>query len=303
MIVQTSFLDHYVVLYNTWRKATATALIATAVVIADVYMEFGVSLPIAYVSVLGGAISILLAFKNNSAYERWWEARTLWGALVNDTRTWIRQVRTLPEPGGPDEAAYAEWRERMILRHVAFLHALRAGLRATDESATLAGMLTQDEIAEITASPHAPSALLAMNGAGLRAARRRGWIDGYGSMLMESTLQRITDAMGACERIKRTPFPRQYDDFAQLVVGLFCIIFPFTLVGEIGIWTIPSTVVVAFVFQVLEGIGRNIQNPFEGTIHDTPMTTICRMLEREARAGLGETDLPPLLQPVRGILM
>ncbi len=61
--------------------------------------------------------------------------------------------------------------------------------------------------------------------------------------------------------------------------------------------------VLAFAFQVLEGIGRNIQNPFEGAIHDTPMTTICRMLEREARAALGETDLPPVLEPVRGILM
>jgi putative membrane protein len=145
--------------------------------------------------------------------------------------------------------------------------------------------------------------LLAHHSRDVARARRDGVIDGFEQMLLEQTLARLTSSYGGCERIKNTPFPRQYDDFAQILVWVFGLLFPFSLVQELGYMTIPSSVVIAVAFQLLEGIGRNIQDPFENAVNDTPMTALCRSIERDMRHMLGDEDLPPPLQPHHGVLM
>jgi putative membrane protein len=249
--------------------------------------------------VLGTAISILLAFKNNSAYERWWEARRLWGGLVNESRTLAREVQTLPVPASREAA----WVRRVVRRQIAFAHALRLHLRERGEPDALKPFLPAEEVERLAEVPNVPDALLQTQAREIAEARDRAEIDAVGQLLLDQTLARVTDILGGCERIKRTPFPRQYDDFAQVIVWAFCLTFPFSLVRELGFWTIPATIMVAFAFQLLEGVGRNIQDPFEGSIHDTPMAALCRTIERDLRHALGETDLPEPLAPRRGVLM
>lgn len=301
MLVRTRF-DWYIILYDTWWPATLAALIATLVVVMDVLFDrYGLGLPASYVALMGTAITILLGFKNNSAYERWWEARILWGAIVNDSRSLARQVLALPT-ADPDGVAPTPWQRRVVMRQIAFVNALRLHLRDRGAPEGYTDWVGADETIALANAPNAPAALLESQSRDIAQARAAGQLDGYSHMVIEQTLTKLTDSFGACERIKRTPFPRQYDDFAQFIVWLFCLIFPFSLVRELAFWTIPASVVVVFAFQVLERIGSNIQNPFEGTIHDTPMTALCRTIERDLCFSLGE-PVPEPVQPRRGILM
>jgi putative membrane protein len=298
MIVRTRF-DWYVILYNTWVQATASAVIAALVVILDLMFDRAhFSIPLAYMGLLGTAIALVLTFKNNQAYDRWWEARIQWGALVNDSRSLARQALHLGTPGGDQP-----WRERLVRRQLAFVNALRLQLRGRGDVVAIAEHVPPDELEALKQAPNVAAALLDFQSREVARARASGELDGYGQLLFEENFVRLSNALGACERIKKTPFPRQYDDFAQVIVFLFCLLFPFSLVRDLGLWTIPASVVVAYAFQVLDGVGRNIQDPFEGTVHDTPMATLCRTIERDLLFALGEAPLPEPLSPRRGVLM
>jgi putative membrane protein len=276
-----------------------SAVIAAVVVVVDLLFDRAhFSIPLAYMGLLGTAIALVLTFKNNQAYDRWWEARIQWGALVNDSRSLARQALHLGT-AGPDQP----WRERIVRRQLAFVNALRLQLRERGDVMAIAELVPALELEALRQSPNVASTLLMLQSREVAAARAAGELDGYGQLLIEETLARLSNVLGACERIKSTPCPRQYDDFAQVTVFLFCLLFPFSLVREMGIWTIPASVVVAYAFQVLDGVGRNIQDPFEGTVHDTPMATLSRKIERDLLFALGEAPLPEPLTPRRGVLM
>lgn len=295
MLVQTPF-DWYVVFYRTGGRAALAAGAAAVVVVLDVLFDHRayLSIPTTYMALLGTAISILLGFKNTQAYERWWEARRLWGEILNESRTLAR----LAAAGEPEP-----WRRRLVLRQVAFAHAARLHLRRQGDFAALAPYLEPAELEQVKQAPNVPAALLLNHTREVARARQEGAIDGFEQLLFEQAIARLNTAYGGCERIKNTPFPRQYDDFSQMLVWMFGLLFPFSLVQELGYWTIPGSMVIAVAFQLLEGIGRNIQDPFENTINDTPMSAITRNIERDLLHALGEQTLPAPLAPYRGVLM
>ncbi len=117
-----------------------------------------------------------------------------------------------------------------------------------------------------------------------------------------SNLDELVNAQGGAERIKNTPMPKQYDYFPQLFVQIYCLVLPLALVMNMGWYTPLGSTMVGFIFLALDKIGRDLEDPFENTIYDVPLTSITRTIEVNLRQMLGETVLPPAEKPVRGVL-
>jgi putative membrane protein len=262
-----------------------------------------VALPHIPLALFGSAIGIILGFRNQSAYARWWEARILWGSVVNNSRSWARQVLTsmLPSKSGED-AELKETQRRMVYLQIAYVHALRQHLRKLEPWADLAPFLDERELSSLRNEKNVPLAIQEMMGDLLRECLMRGWIDRMQWRAMDESLNDLADAQGGAERIKNTPMPKQYDYFPQLFVQIYCMLLPLALVANMGWFTPLGSTLVGFIFLALDKIGRDLEDPFENTIYDVPLTSITTTIEVNLRQLLGETELPPATMPVEGIL-
>lgn len=246
-------------------------------------------------SLIGVALSIFLGFRNNACYDRYWEARKHWGALVNNSRTFARSVQLYV-------TGEASLRRELILRQAAFVHALRMHLRGeTDWAVQLAGMLPEAEIASLPAEPNAPNAITRRLGERLRDVWRADAIDRFHLPTVEGCVTTDTDVQGACERIKNTPLPASYTILTHRIVGLYCLLLPFGLHAEVGYLTPVVTMFVSYAFLGLDSIGTEIEDPFEKDLNDLPLSQLCTVIERDLRRSVGD-ELPPLPVPQRGIL-
>lgn len=254
--------------------APSLAVVALAAAVVVALDRFVVPMP--HVSpvpftVFGVALSLFLGFRNNAAYERWWEARRLWGGLVADTRALIREAELFLGPGAETRALLIGQRD--------FLHGLRRALR--------------DEGAE-GSSPE--EALQAMNGL-LAAARAAGRIDGFGARTLSGRLASITLAQAGCERIRSTPLPYVYSLLIFRTSWLYCLLLPLALLEGPG-WMAPVFVsIVAYVFFGLAEVTEELAHPFGQTANALPLSAICRTCDIALAAALDE-PVPPPLQPV-----
>ncbi|HTF69548.1 MAG TPA: bestrophin family ion channel [Edaphobacter sp.] len=254
----------------------------------------------------GSAIGIIVGFRNNSAYARWWEARTIWGQIVNESRSLGRQLSATMSPN--QEWTDAENAERVAMQwrivhyQIAFVHALRRQLRGFDPVAEVRELVPPEEYADLGREKNIPLALQVRMGASLREARHRGWIDSWEWQSLDRTLNSLTAAQGGAERIKNTPMPKQYNFFPMLFVQIYCLMLPIGMVENLGWFTPLGSTVVGFMFLALDKIGRDLENPFDNKIYDVPMTAITKTIEINLRQMLGETELPESITPVRGVL-
>jgi ion channel-forming bestrophin family protein len=277
------------------------------ITIAVLYTRFEfhwLSLPELPLSMIGGALSVFLAFRNNSAYDRWWEARTLWGGLVNTARTFSRQALTLID-GDPLE----EERENsgalvsshsLVELQIGYVHALRCHLRRQNPFPELDRTLPADLVEYLRTQRNVPAALLLVMGRVLRKLYERGRLDSFRFTALDRSLTELCNVQGACERIKTTPLPRQYEYFPRVLVFTYCFLLPFGLVEGLRMLTPVASTLVSFIFVSLDTIGRDIENPFENTVHDTPMSTLSRTIEINLRQNLGQDRLPADVRPVEG---
>jgi ion channel-forming bestrophin family protein len=262
-----------------------------------------VALPHIPLALYGSAIGIILAFRNNSAYARWWEARTLWGAVVNNSRSWGRQVVTGLRAGRASEAAeLQEMQRRMVYHQIAFVHALRQHLRGLEPWWELKAVLREKELDGLQEQKNVPLALQQRMGAMLDECLERGWMDPMQWRAMDESLNDLADAQGGTERIKNTPMPKQYDYFPQLFVQIYCVLLPLALVTSMGWFTPLGSTMVGFMFLALDKIGRDLEDPFDNTIYDVPLTSITKGIETNLRQMLGETELPEAEKAVNGVL-
>ncbi|MFT6377962.1 MAG: putative membrane protein, partial [bacterium] len=172
------------------------------------------SLGLAPFSLIGLALSIFLGFRNNACYDRFWEARKHWGSLVNNSRTFARSVSLYV-------ADHDGLRRELVLRQLAFVHALRMHLRGeTDWQIQLEGLLPESEIAEFSLEPNVPNAITRRLGERLRDAWKNGHVDLFHLPAVEGCVATDTDVQGACERIKNTPLPASYTMLTHRIVGL-----------------------------------------------------------------------------------
>jgi len=291
-------------LFYVGRPLLILVLYDVAVVVAYQVRHWEwVALPHIPLALFGSAIGVILGFRNQSSYGRWWEARTLWGSVVNNSRSWARQVLTamLVSKSG-EEAELKETQRRMVYLQIAYVHALRQHLRKLEPWADLAPFLDERQLSSLRNEKNVPLAIQKMMGDLMRECLMRGWIDRMQWRAMDESLNDLMDAQGGAERIKNTPMPKQYDYCPQLFVQIYCILLPLALVSNMGWFTPLGSTLVGFIFLALDKIGRDLEDPFENTIYDVPLTSISTTIEVNLRQLLGETELPPATAPVDGVL-
>ncbi len=275
-----------------------------AVVVAYKVLHWDwVALPHIPLTLFGSAIGIIVAFRNQSSYARWWEARTLWGALANNSRSWARQVTTVMMPLSEAEAGELKVvQRRLVYYQIAYVHALRQHLRGLEPWEVLKPLLSEEELSELREQRNIPLAIQQQMGALLRECQVRGSIDSVQWRALDGSLDDLIDAQGGTERIKSTPMPKQYDYFPQLFVQMYCILLPLALVMTMGWYTPLGSTLVGFIFLALDKIGRDLEFPFDNTIYDVPMTSLTTTIEANLRQLLGETVLPQTETAVHGVL-
>jgi putative membrane protein len=276
------------------------ALGANALLVDLLYERWGLdtdySLTLAPFSLVGLALGIFLGFRNNACYDRYWEARKHWGALVNNSRSFARAVLlyTRDEDG---------LQRRLIYRQAAFVHALRMHLRGeTDWGAQLGAFLGDEELDALPAEPNVPNAILLRLGRELDHAWSGGRVDTFHLPALEACVTADTDVQGACERIKNTPLPASYTILTHRIVGLYGLLLPFGLHGEVGYLTPIVTMFVGYAFIGLDAIGTEIEDPFGTDPNDLPLRQLSVLIERDLRRSLGEDALPDAVQAVQGVV-
>lgn len=306
------------VLFHSWKSLSYYFVLAVLVYVLHHSLEIDqLSVPFNAVALLSTALAIFLGFKNNSAYDRWWEARKIWGLLVNYSRAWGREVLTLSlaEEGNPGEDITA-WRRRLIYRHIAFVHALRVFLRqrhdynlsqdqwmeTSNTYDDIRPFLSAAEADEVLQKENPPNYLLMIQGRELLEARRLGWLSDYRFVQLSQTLTEFNNHQGMSERIKNTPFPRAYSYFSQVFVFLHGSLVPFAFVEVLGIFNIPLALLINFVFLSLDQIGERAEDPFENRPGDTPLSAISITIEENLKEMLDESELPAKPEIINGII-
>lgn len=263
------------------------------------------SLPHIPLSLFGGALGVILGFRNNTAYQRWWEARTLWGSIVNSSRSLARQSLTMitAANGSPEELEHvAAIQRQIVLHHIAYVHALRCHLRGQAPWPELKPFLPAEEIASLKAEKNVPLAIQQRIALLLRHCYERNWIDSLRWASIDETLTAIMNAQGGAERIKNTPLPVQYDYYPKIAVAIYCLVLPLGMVANLGMFTPIGSAVVGVIFLALDRIGRDLELPFENAINDIPLHSISRTIEINLKQQLQDSVLPDPVKPIDGIL-
>ncbi|MCS3798275.1 bestrophin family protein [Niastella sp. OAS944] len=260
-------------------------------VIHEWFLEVPISIPLAVPAVLGTVISLLLGFRSNQAYDRWWEARQVWGAIVNDSRTLARQVLNFTESQYEEDMVH-QWRQRMVRRQIAWCYSLGQSLRRMNPTSGLDKFLSKRELEVLSRFNNVPMALLDQHGKDLRRALEEGYINRYQQMEIDKTLTRLCDAMGKCERIKNTVFPSTYSLYIHFSLLLFIAMLPFGVIDYFGFLEVPLVVAISASFLLIEKMAIHLQDPFENKPTDTPMTAIAGTIERDLKQLMHDQDLP-----------
>lgn len=319
-----------------WKSLLFFVVYSTAICILYVVTQWPLlTVPFLPIGTIGTAVAFYVGFKNNSAYDRLWEGRRIWGSLVNASRSWSIMVLDYMNntDGSYSDEAIRTTHRQLIYRHLAYLNALRLQLRRQsvwqghtgaelsivdnidafhqeELDRELCRFLPEDEVDYIVKRQNPATHLIRQQSAQLRDLRAAGLLSDYYHVEMERMLVEFYNQQGACERIKSFPFPRQYAFFSFVFVWLFILLLPYGLLNEMAkiggphLWlTIPFYTIIAWVFNTMEVIGDTSENPFENSINDVPLSAICRNVEIDLREMLGETDLPPRLKAIENILM
>ena len=243
----------------------------------------------------GTVLALFLGFRVNSAYQRWWEGRVLWGAMINASRSLARFAATVL----PDEAV--DLKRSIVLRQIAYANALRCQLRRHRVDGEVLRMLSDGEAEPALARTNVANGLLDGMGRRIDDARRRGWIDTIQQATFEKLLVAITDAQGGMERLKNTPLPNQYRFLPNFFARLFCVLLPIGLVETLGIATPVGSTITGLMFLAVLRIGDDLVDPFANTVHDVPLTAMCRTIEIDLLQAIGDAAPDPL-QPDKGVL-
>ncbi len=264
-------------------------LYATAIAgLHEFYQMNAISIPLAVPAVLGTVISLLLGFRSQQAYDRWWEARHIWGAIVNESRTLTRQLTTFSDTTEETNEVWNEFLQKIVRRQVAWCYSLGYYLRQMPYQKTLQKYLSKHDQEYVSHYDNAPMALLELHGRDIKQALDEGWINRYQHIEIDQTLTRLCDAMGKCERIKNTVFPSTYSLYIHFSLLLFISMLPFSLIEYFGFLEIPLVMAISACFLLIEKMAIHLQDPFDNKPTDTPMTTIARNIEKDLMQVLRE---------------
>lgn len=281
-----------------WKRVLAMMMLAAGVVLlAHDLPHTSLALSAAPLTLIGLTLAIFLGFRNSIAYERWWEARTMWGELLNVVRNLARQTQTLLSDAPPLE------RRVLVHRLVGFAHALRHLLRGTDPAADLVAWLPAEEAAALTSSPNPANAVLGIIGKHYAEQHRAGRLDSILLASIDAQITRMSYVLGGCERIRSTPIPFAYILLLHRTVYMYCLLLPFCLVDSVG-WLTPLMVgILSYTFFGLDALGEQIEDPFDRLPNDLALDTICRGIEISLADLLGDSELQAPLSATDGVLL
>lgn len=246
------------------------------------------SVPIAVPTIMGTVISLLLGFRSNQAYDRWWEARSIWGAIVNDSRSLTRQLLSFSNAYSYQNEELRHFCSVFTKRQMAWNYCLGQSLRKTNPLQGIERLLSRRELNHICHYDNKPAALLELHGRDITYALEKGWINEYQHVELDRTLTRLCDAMGKCERIKNTIFPVTYSLYIHFTIIFFILLLPFSVIDFFGWMEVPLVAAIAASFLLIEKMAIQLQDPFENKPTDTPVTTIARNIEKDLSQMLNE---------------
>ncbi|WP_336718503.1 bestrophin family protein [Chryseobacterium mucoviscidosis] len=320
-----------------WTKRSIIILAVLSAIPTTMYFlgwKF-ISFPWQPIAIMGTAVAFIVGFKNNASYSRLWEARQIYGAIINDSRSFGYILRDSLRGKNPQKV------KTMFERHYAWLTALRFQLREPrvwenvntpqfDEYAKnyeiserisklddeLKNYLSDDELKYILSKKNRATQLMAFQSKELSEAYANGEINDFQWTQINQQLVKFTDNQGKAERIKNFPYPRNFSSITTYLLLLFIIFVPFGLLKEFDklgegtffegftIWfNIPFSLLVTWCFHTLDNVGEASVNPFEGSANDVPITQISRTIEIDMRDMLDETNLPPAIVPKNNIVL
>jgi putative membrane protein len=247
------------------------------VLMAVHYMLTPISIPEAAIAhtLVGPALGLLLVFRTNASYDRWWEGRKLWGTIVNTSRNLARasSVHLRNDP---------ERLRRILALTAAWPYAAKDQLRQRPRLP--AGFLHPEDHAPLEAAQHIPTAIAARATLLLEEARKKGTLSDIVFTSIDANLQTLVDVIGACERIHKTPLPFAYVIHLRRAIVLFCGTLPFALLARFGPWSCVIVFFVSYVMFGIEEIGVEIEDPFDGDDNDLPLDRICDVIADNVRA-------------------
>jgi ion channel-forming bestrophin family protein len=309
MIVKRNF-DLRKVFWTIRYETLTTLAVAILIYVLHKWQIIEVTLPFSVAGILGSALAIFIAFRNQSSYARWWEARTIWGGIINNSRIFARQIIANADNavaiGKATKTDADNYKKEMIHRQIAFAHSLRLHLRRQTDWEQFRHLISENEFEAIKEKQNRPNILLNTQGIRIKEAMRVEMLGAFDNISMEPNLATFSNWQGACERIKNTPLPMNYQYFTKVFLYVFIFVLPICLIGDltkmnIAHFVIPVSFVISFVFAVMNKVGEINENPFENQISDIPMSAICNTIERDLKEMIGE-PLPVKMEAVKGYL-
>lgn len=276
LVMQGSVVPHIL------HKIMGVASLSAAILLLDRFVVPMPQVSISAIGVFGIGLSLFLGFRNNAAYERWWEARRLWGQLIAEVRNLGRQVTLF--------CGDAALRAQVMHAAVAFAHLHRGELRGVDVRAELQGWIEKDEAETLLAARNPADAALSSV---VRALDDTA-VDGFGRMTLSTTLSSMGTAQAGCERIATTPLPFVYSLLVRRTTHLYCFLLPFALTELAGWFTPLVAAVVAYMFFGLQAVTRELEAPFSQAQNALPLDAMCRVIEISACEALGRPAPTPL---------
>ena len=299
--------QHWLRMLFIWRGSVLSRILPQlgtvtilAVVVTILHGQlFNLKVPLTFVpfTLIGVALAVFLGFRNNASYDRYWEGRKLWGMILSESRTLVRQFLTLPQQTD------ATQQRHLVMTLVAIAYSLRHQLRNTDPSHDLQRLLPPELAQSMQSVRFIPNLLVLQVATLFQQYRRQQQFDPILAAQIEQPLAQITDGISGCERLSSTPLPYTYVVILHRTAYLYCFLLPFGLVDAIG-WMTPIMVMfIAYTFFALEAVSDELEDPFGTSANDLPLDAICVMIETTLCEMLGDKELPVAPQPVNYVLL
>ncbi|MBD8489808.1 hypothetical protein IFO69_13705 [Echinicola sp. CAU 1574] len=284
---------------GTWKNTLLVAFTCSmSYFVYWYFIQYHFEMPSIIPTILGTALAFFIGFNNNQAYDRWWEARKIWGVLVNSSRTWARNVIHLPSATDKISGSNLElMKEYAVKRHIAFLYALKENLRGTKDE-EYKKYLIQSDLDIIKNESNKHNAILSLQTTELKSWKRDGLIDGFEFLELNGEITRFCDEMGKSERIKNTVFPTTYNYYTKGFIWLFNIAFTLAVAPNVGWRAIIFATVIGYVFHTIHFIGHSIVDPFEPIPTGIPLDQITRTIEINLLEMIREEHIPAPVSPV-----
>lgn len=289
------------IIKGTWKYFILSILASLAAYFFnDLWLNKHFDFPVFVPTVLGTALAFFIGFNNNQAYDRWWEARKIWGSLVNNSRTWARQVLSFKVNNPADSEEMDFCRANLVKRHIAFLYLLKSYLRNVANSSDHIGYLQEDEIEEISTQTNLHNAVLNIQARSLNNLYTNSQIDGFQFIEMNKMITSFCDDMGKSERIKNTVFPTTYNYYSKSFIWLFLLSATMSFDASLGLWAVAFGTLLGYVFFTIQAIGQALINPFEDIATGIPVDQITRTIEINLLEMLGADEIPAPVSSING---